>query len=102
MALILYQPKYYAMNTPIETPKLKTFIPSIERPRQRYISIEQLMVYLLENYGLKISKATIYKKRSQGTFIGMRSPFGKICFDPDEVDRYMTAQLSTEQENGKE
>jgi len=63
----------------------------IQRPRQRYLSTDQAIQYILDVYGVKVARATLYKKRSleKGAFIGQRSPFGKLVFDPVEIDRYM-------------
>ena len=65
----------------------------IQRPRQRFLSTEQALQYIKDVYGVQIARATLYKKRSleKGAFIGQRSPFGKLVFDPAEIDRYMMA-----------
>lgn len=74
--------------------------PVIQRPQQRFLSTEQALQYIRDVYGVSISRATLYKKRSleKGAFIGKRSPFGKLLFDPAEIDRYMNG----EQANPKE
>ena len=66
---------------------------AIQRPRQRFLSTEQALQYIKDVYGVKVARATLYKKRSleKGAFIGQRSPFGKLVFDPAEIDRYMMA-----------
>lgn len=66
---------------------------AIQRPRQRFLSTEQALQYIKDVYGVKVARATLYKKRSleKGAFIGQRSPFGKLVFDPIEIDRYMMA-----------
>ncbi|MEI6848109.1 MAG: hypothetical protein WCK32_08805 [Chlorobiaceae bacterium] len=40
---------------------------------------------------MTIARATLYKKRSlqKESFIGKRSPFGRLVFDPEQIDRYM-------------
>ncbi len=64
---------------------------SKEPRQQKTLSLEGAIQYLFEVYGLKIARATIYKKRSlePETFPGRRSPFGRLVFDPVELDRYM-------------
>jgi len=63
----------------------------IQRPRQKYLSTEQALQYIKEVYGVTIARATLYKKRSlqKESFIGKRSPFGRLVFDPEQIDRYM-------------
>ena len=77
------------MNT-IETAP-QPAVQAIQRPRQRYLSTDQALQYIFDVYGVKVARATLYKKRSleKGAFIGQRSPFGKLVFDPVEIDRYM-------------
>lgn len=77
------------MNT-IETAP-QPAVQAIQRPRQRFLSKDQALQYILDVYGVKVARATLYKKRSleKGAFIGQRSPFGKLVFDPAEIDRYM-------------
>ena len=59
--------------------------------RSQYLSTEGAIQYIKDVYGIQIAKATLYKKRSleKGAFIGHRSPFGKLVFDPKDIDRYM-------------
>ena len=70
------------------TPQLS---PALQQRQQKTLSTEQAIHYFLEVYGLVIAKATLYKKRSlePDTFPGRRSPFGRLVFDPAEIDRYM-------------
>lgn len=70
------------------TPQLS---PVLQQRKQKTLSTEQAIHYFLEVYGLVIAKATLYKKRSlePDTFPGRRSPFGRLVFDPAEIDRYM-------------
>ncbi len=65
--------------------------PATHHRQQRTLSTDQAIHYFLEVYGLVIAKATLYKKRSlePRTFPGRRSPFGRLVFDPAEIDRYM-------------
>jgi len=79
------------MNT-IE-PRPQPAVQGIQRPQQRFLSTDQALQYILDVYGVKVARATLYKKRSieKGAFIGRRSPFGKLVFDPAEIDRYMMA-----------
>jgi len=78
----------------------------IQRPKQRFLSTEQAIKYFMDVYGVRIARATLYKKRSleKGSFIGRRSPFGKLLFDPAEIDRYMMAEqapAATQAEGGQ-
>jgi len=77
--------------------------PAMQQRQQRTLSTDQAIHYFLEVYGLVIAKATLYKKRSlePRTFPGRRSPFGRLVFDPAEIDRYMqtgNAHTSTGEE----
>ena len=78
---------------PIETTTPQPTVQGIQRPQQRFLSTDQALQYILDVYGVKVARATLYKKRSieKGAFIGQRSPFGKLVFDPAEIDRYMMA-----------
>ena len=78
----------------------------IQRPRQRFLSTDQALQYIKDVYGVRVARATLYKKRSieKGAFIGQRSPFGKLVFDPAEIDRYMltgSARAAVETEGGE-
>ena len=59
--------------------------------KRKTLSTEGAIQYWFDVYGLKIARGTIYKKKSthKDTFPGKRSPFGKLVFDPVEIDRYM-------------
>jgi len=59
--------------------------------QQRTLSIDGAIEYFLNVHGLKVAKRTIWKKRSTHaeTFPGRRSPFGKLVFTTEEIDRYM-------------
>ena len=92
------------MQTIETTPQ--TAAQAIHRPRQRFLSTEQALQYIKDVYGVKVARATLYKKRSieKGAFIGQRSPFGKLVFDPVEIDRYMltgSARAAVETEGGQ-
>jgi len=92
------------MQTIETTPQ--TAAQAIQRPRQRFLSTEQALQYIKDVYGVKVARATLYKKRSieKGAFIGQRSPFGKLVFDPVEIDRYMltgSARAAVETEGGQ-
>ncbi|TLU54252.1 MAG: hypothetical protein FDX18_11440 [Chlorobium sp.] len=65
--------------------------PVLQQRQQKTLSTEQAIHYFFEVYGLVIAKATLYKKRclEPDTFPGRRSPFGRLVFDPAEIDRYM-------------
>ncbi|MEI6848007.1 MAG: hypothetical protein WCK32_08260 [Chlorobiaceae bacterium] len=77
------------MNTIETTPQ--PAVQPIQRPRQKYLSTEQALQYIKDVYGVQIARSTLYKKRSleKEGFIGKRSPFGKLVFDPEQIDRYM-------------
>jgi hypothetical protein len=72
-------------------------IPAIQTNRQRYLSTDQALQYIFDVYGIRIARATLYKKRSleKGAFIGQRSPFGRLLFTTEEIDAYMTGQPAT-------
>jgi hypothetical protein len=59
--------------------------------QQRTLSIDGAIQYFHDVHGLKVARSTIWKKRSthKETFIGRRSPFGKLIFTPEEIDRYV-------------
>ena len=65
--------------------------PAIQQMPQRTLSTEGAIQYFQEVYGLKVAKATLYKKKctQPDTFPGRRSPFGRLVFDPAEIDRWM-------------
>ena len=65
--------------------------PAIQRREQKTLSTEGAIQYWLDVHGLIIARATLYKKKctQPDTFPGRRSPFGKLVFDPVEIDRYM-------------
>lgn len=75
------------MNT-IETPQLS---PAIQQRQQKTLSTEGAIQYFEHVHGLKIARATLYKKKSTQpeTFPGRRSPFGRLVFSPEEIDLYM-------------
>ena len=75
----------------IETITPHQAAPAIQQRQQKTLSTEGAIQYFQEVYGLKIAKATLYKKHctQPDTFPGRRSPFGKLVFDPVEIDRYM-------------
>lgn len=64
---------------------------AVKTHQQKTLSAEGARSYWKEVYGLDVALKTIYKKRSThpDTFPGRRSPFGKLVFDPVEIDRYM-------------
>jgi hypothetical protein len=70
----------------------------------KYLSTEGAIQYFQEVHGLKIARATLYKKHctQPGTFPGRRSPFGKLVFDPVEIDRYMATGKAKKDEGTKE
>ena len=89
----------------IETPTTKQAAPAIQLRQQKTLSTEGAIQYFQEVHGLKIARATLYKKKSTqpDTFPGRRSPFGKLVFDPVEIDRYMltgSARATVETEEG--
>jgi len=75
----------------IETITPHQAAPAIQQRQQKTLSTEGAIQYFQEVHGLKIAKATLYKKHctQPDTFPGRRSPFGKLVFDPVEIDRYM-------------
>ena len=75
----------------IETPTTPQAAPAIQHRQQKTLSTEGAIQYFKEVHGLDIARATLYKKKSthKDTFPGKRSPFGKLVFDPEEIDRYM-------------
>ena len=92
------------MNNTIETIAQPTFT-TIQRPRQRYLNTEEAIQYIKDVYGVTVAKATLYKKRSveKAAFIGRRSPFNRLCFDPLEIDAYMTGKpVEADQNKGGE
>jgi len=72
----------------IEPPQLPS---AIQRREQKTLSTEGAIQYFEQVHGLKIAKATLYKKKSTqpDTFPGRRSPFGRLVFSPEEIDLYM-------------
>ena len=76
------------MNT-IETPQQAAS--AIQQRQQKTLSTEGAIQYFQEVHGLKIARATLYKKKctQPDTFPGRRSPFGRLVFDPVEIDRFM-------------
>ena len=87
-----------------ETPQQAA--PAIQPRQQKTLSTEGAIQYFQEVHGLKIARATLYKKKSthKDTFPGRRSPFGKLVFDPEEIDRYMltgNARAAVETEGGQ-
>lgn len=78
------------MTTTIETTTHQA-APAIQHRQQKTLSTEGAIQYFKEVHGLDIARATLYKKKSthKDTFPGRRSPFGKLVFDPVEIDRYM-------------
>lgn len=93
------------MNS-IETTTLHQAAPTIQQRQQKTLSTEGAIKYFQEVHGLKVARATLYKKRSieSDTFPGRRSPFGKLVFDPAEIDRYMltgSARPQVETEGGQ-
>jgi len=90
------------MNT-TETPQLS---PALQQRQQKTLSIQGAIQYFKEVHGLDIARATLYKKKSthKDTFPGRRSPFGKLVFDPEEIDRYMltgNARAAVETDGGE-
>ena len=80
--------------------------PAIQQRPQRTLSTEGAIQYFQEVHGLKIARATLYKKKSTQpeTFPGRRSPFGRLVFDPAEIDRYMetgSARAAVQPEGGQ-
>ena len=75
----------------IETPTTQQAAPAIQQRQQKTLSTEGAIQYFQHVHGLKIARATLYKKKSThpDTFPGRRSPFGRLVFDPAEIDRYM-------------
>ncbi len=75
----------------IETPTTPLHSPAIQHRQQKTLSTEGAIQYFQEVHGLKIARATLYKKKSTqpDTFPGRRSPFGRLVFDPAEIDRWM-------------
>lgn len=75
----------------IETITPHQAAPAIQQRQRKPLSTEGAIQYSQEVHGLKIAKATLYKKHctQPDTFPGRRSPFGKLVFDPVEIDRYM-------------
>lgn len=74
--------------------------------QQKTLSTEGAVQYFQDVHGLKIAKATLYKKKSTQpeTFPGRRSPFGRLVFDPVEIDRYMltgSARAAVQTEGGQ-
>ncbi|MCX6179037.1 MAG: hypothetical protein NT163_06705 [Chlorobiales bacterium] len=90
----------------IETVTPHQAAPAIQQRQQKTLSTEGAILYFQEVHGLKIARATLYKKKSTqpDTFPGRRSPFGKLVFDPVEIDRYMltgSARAAVETEGGR-
>jgi len=80
--------------------------PAIQQRQQKTLSTEGAIQYFQEVHGLKIARATLYKKKSTqpDTFPGRRSPFGRLVFDPAEIDRYMltgSAREAVQTERGQ-
>ena len=80
--------------------------PAIQHRLQRTLSTEGAIQYFQEVHGLRIARATLYKKKSTqpDTFPGRRSPFGRLVFDPLEIDRYMmtgSARAAVQTEGGQ-
>ncbi len=89
--------------TTMETSQLS---PAIQQRPQRTLSTEGAIQYFQEVHGLKIARATLYKKKctQPDTFPGRRSPFGRLVFDPLEIDRYMmtgSARAAVQTEGGQ-
>jgi hypothetical protein len=82
----------------IETNTPQQAAPAIQQRQQRTLSTEQAIQYFFEVYGLVIAKATLYKKKSTqpDIFPGRRSPFGRLVFSPQEIDRYMATGSARE------
>ena len=90
----------------IETVTPHQAAPAIQQRQQKTLSTEGAILYFQEVHGLKIARATLYKKKSKqpDTVPGRRSPFGKLVFDPAEIDRYMltgSARAAVETEGGQ-
>ena len=90
------------MNT-IEPTVPQQAAPAIQQRQQKTLSTEGAIQYFQEVHGLKIARATLYKKKSThpDTFPGRRSPFGRLVFEPAEIDRYMqtgNARATVQQE----
>ena len=85
------------MNS-IETPTTQQATPAIQRRDQKALSTDGVIKYFFEVWGLKIAKATVYKKHctQPGIFPGRRSGFGKLIFDPAEVDCYWLTESARE------
>ena len=79
------------MNTNNEKSQQSTTVLTGPRWQQRTLNTEGAIQYFQEVHGLKVARATLYKRRSlePKTFPGRRSPFGKLVFDPLEIDRFM-------------
>ena len=91
----------------IETTTLHQAAPAIHQRQQKTLSTEGAIQYFEEVHGLKIARATLYKKKSiqPDTFPGRRSPFGRLVFSPEEIDRYMltgSAREAVETDEGQE
>jgi hypothetical protein len=88
----------------IETTTTQQAAPAIQQREQKTLSTEGAIQYWLDVHGLKIARATLYKKKSTqpDTFPGRRSPFGKLVFDPIEIDRYMATGKAKKDEGTKE
>ncbi len=93
------------MNS-IETPTTQQAAPAIQQRQQKTLSTEGAIQYFQDVHGLKIARATLYKKKSTqpDTFPGRRSPFGRLVFDPIEIDRFMatgSARATVETDGGQ-
>ena len=80
--------------------------PAIQQRQQKTLSTEGAIQYFQDVHGLKIARATLYKKKSTqpDTFPGRRSPFGRLVFDPIEIDRFMatgSARATVETDGGQ-
>jgi hypothetical protein len=80
--------------------------PALQRREQKNLSTQGAIDYFEQVHGLKIARATLYKKHctQPDTFPGRRSPFGKLVFDPAAIDRYMltgSAREAGEVERGQ-
>ena len=87
----------------IETPQLP---PALQTRQQKTLSTEGAIQYFEQVHGLKIARATLYKKHCthKDTFPGRRSPFGKLVFSPEEIDLYMatgSARAAVQTEGGQ-
>ncbi len=90
----------------IETPATQQTAPAIQPRQQKTLSTEGAIQYFREVHGLTIARRTLYKKHctQPDTFPGRRSPFGKLVFDPVEIDRYMltgSARAADQTDGGK-